>query len=179
LTATISRILSFSLGFDASARTCGHSSWWELTLPLKRPTRPEENSGPSFSDSGSPSSPGDGGNISRRLRSYLALHRMGFAKPLRYRNAGALLPHLFTLTFPALRNAENQRCVFCCTFRPLRALALPGILPFGVRTFLCSDQLALALQRPRRHPSGDLIITYNCKGSDNCGNRPSANGSVA
>ena len=29
---------------------------------------------------------------------YLALLRVGFAKPIRYRTAGALLPHLFTLT---------------------------------------------------------------------------------
>jgi len=29
---------------------------------------------------------------------YLALLRVGFAKPTRYRIAGALLPHLFTLT---------------------------------------------------------------------------------
>ena len=29
---------------------------------------------------------------------YLALLRVGFAKPPRYRVAGALLPHLFTLT---------------------------------------------------------------------------------
>ena len=29
---------------------------------------------------------------------YLALLRVGFAKPIRHRTAGALLPHLFTLT---------------------------------------------------------------------------------
>ena len=29
---------------------------------------------------------------------YLALLRVGFTKPIRYRTAGALLPHLFTLT---------------------------------------------------------------------------------
>ena len=29
---------------------------------------------------------------------YLALLHVGFAKPIRYRTAGALLPHLFTLT---------------------------------------------------------------------------------
>jgi hypothetical protein len=29
---------------------------------------------------------------------YLALLRVGFTKPTRYRTAGALLPHLFTLT---------------------------------------------------------------------------------
>ena len=29
---------------------------------------------------------------------YLALLRVGFTKPARYRTAGALLPHLFTLT---------------------------------------------------------------------------------
>jgi hypothetical protein len=35
---------------------------------------------------------------------YLALLRVGFTKPIRYRTAGALLPHLFTLTgeYPAV-----------------------------------------------------------------------------
>ena len=31
---------------------------------------------------------------------------------------------------------RSQRYVFCCTFRPLRALELRGTLPCGVRTFL-------------------------------------------
>src|SRR5438477_3090914 len=62
---------------------------------------------------------------------YLALLRVGFAKPARYRTAGALLPHLFTLT-----GDEPRRYIFCGTFRPLRALELRGTLPCGVRTFL-------------------------------------------
>ena len=32
---------------------------------------------------------------------YLALLRVGFTKPIRFRTAGALLPHLFTLTCKA------------------------------------------------------------------------------
>ena len=30
-------------------------------------------------------------------RSYLALHQVGFTRPPRHRDAGALLPHLFTI----------------------------------------------------------------------------------
>ena len=69
---------------------------------------------------------------------YLALLHVGFAKPIRYRTAGALLPHLFTLTgkFRDVRPRISRRYVFCGTLRPLRALALRGTLPCGVRTFL-------------------------------------------
>jgi hypothetical protein len=52
---------------------------------------------------------------------------------------GALLPHLFTLTFDsrASRRARSRRYLFCATNpsgHPARAL--PGSLPCGVRTFL-------------------------------------------
>ena len=52
-----------------------------------------------------------------------------------------------TLSCPAPR----RRFAFCCTFRPLRALALPGILPCGVRTFL---RPGCPVRRPHHHPSG-------------------------
>ena len=77
---------------------------------------------------------------------YLALLRVGFAKPTRYRAAGALLPHLFTLTL-------YGRYIFCCTFRPLRALELRGTLPCGARTFLC---VAAAITRPPAKPEDNI-----------------------
>src|SRR6266566_3627162 len=66
---------------------------------------------------------------------YLALLRVGFAKPIRYRTAGALLPHLFTLTGASgiiprqkVLSPKPRRYIFCGTFRPLRALELRGTL---------------------------------------------------
>jgi len=60
----------------------------------------------------------------------------GFACHRRYRRRGALLPHLFTLTH--LRPRGLRRAVYflchCPSGHPARAL--PGALPFGVRTFL-------------------------------------------
>ena len=59
----------------------------------------------------------------------MALLRVGFARPVCFHTAGALLPHHFTLTlagglslwhFPSSRDA----------------LPLTGTLPYGVRTFL-------------------------------------------
>src|SRR5438445_12993652 len=76
---------------------------------------------------------------------YLALLHVGFTKPTRYRIAGALLPHLFTLT----GNRSPRRYIFCGTFRPLRALALRGTLPCGVRTFL---EVSLAITRLPANP---------------------------
>ena len=49
---------------------------------------------------------------------YLALLRVGFAKLIRYRTTGALLPRLFTLTGLETRS-RSRRYVFCGTFRPL------------------------------------------------------------
>src|SRR5262249_59194004 len=46
----------------------------------------------------------------------------------------------------------SQRYVFCGTFRPLRALALRGTLPCGVRTFL-GDYAAIA-----RLPANLMIL---------------------
>ena len=52
-----------------------------------------------------------------------------------YHRRGALLPHLFTLTTPALR----QRSAVCFLWHfpsAHAAQALPGTLPYGARTFL-------------------------------------------
>src|SRR5436305_9201477 len=98
---------------------------------------------------------------------YLALLRVGFAKPIRCRIAGALLPHLFTLTAAKRRNSiPPQRYIFCGTFRPLRALELRGTLPCGVRTFL---EVALAITRLPANPmilcslvnSANLMVAAN------------------
>ena len=45
---------------------------------------------------------------------------------------------------------RHRRCAFCCAVRPLRALALPGILPCGVRTFLPREYT-------EAHPGGGCI----------------------
>lgn len=50
-------------------------------------------------------------------RSYLPLLRVGFAKPPRCRDAGALLPHLFSFS-PAVRRGSF---LFCGTFRRVTA----------------------------------------------------------
>jgi len=62
----------------------------------------------------------------------------GFACHRRCRRRGALLPHLFTLT-PRLGAyaPRSGRYIFCATGpSSYPARALPGALPFGVRTFL-------------------------------------------
>ena len=65
-------------------------------------------------------------------RSYLPLLRVGFAKPPRYRDAGALLPHRFSFS-----SAEAGEFSFLWHFPSRRrALLLAGTLPIGVRTFL-------------------------------------------
>ena len=61
-----------------------------------------------------------------------ALHRMGFGEPPRYRGAGGLLPHLFTLT-AGCPEAVSFLCHFPSAFA---AWGFPSVLPFGVRTFL-------------------------------------------
>ena len=76
------------------------------------------------------------------LLPYLVLLQVGFARPPRYRDAGALLPHHFTLTLP------KKGGLFLLHFPSARAAQeLPGTLPAGVRTFLY--ELALtAVARP-------------------------------
>jgi len=75
------------------------------------------------------------------LLPYLALLRVGFARPPCCQDAGALLPHHFTLTSP-----KTAVC-FCCTFRrlapPRRYLA-----PCPVESGLSSTAEAAAATRP-------------------------------
>jgi hypothetical protein len=69
----------------------------------------------------------------------------------RYRRSGALLPHLFTLTFGILRG--RRRYLLCGTSRLAaltpRSRTLSGTLPCGVRTFL-SRTLLPGSGRPAR-----------------------------
>jgi hypothetical protein len=67
-------------------------------------------------------------------RSYLPLLRVGFAKPPRCRDAGALLPHRFSFSWGGEPLREFS---FLWHFPSARAaLPLAGTLPCGVRTFL-------------------------------------------
>jgi len=66
-------------------------------------------------------------------RSYLPLLRVGFAKPPRCRDAGALLPHRFSFS-SVLKTGEFSFLWHFPSRR--RALLLAGTLPIGVRTFL-------------------------------------------
>jgi hypothetical protein len=67
-------------------------------------------------------------------RSYLLLLRMGFAKPPRCRDAGALLPHRFSFSPVGEPAGEFS---FLWHFPSAHAAQqLAGILPCGVRTFL-------------------------------------------
>ena len=76
----------------------------------------------------------------------LALLRAGLARPPRLRDAGALLPHHFTLT------RSTRAVCFCCAFRrlaPPRRYLAP--LPGGVRTFLNGARGPAAAARPADH----------------------------
>ncbi len=78
----------------------------------------------------SSSQPGSG-NGPGALLPYLALLWVGFARPPCCQDAGALLPHHFTLT------RVSTGGMFLLRFPSARAArALPGTLPGGVRTFL-------------------------------------------
>ena len=65
-------------------------------------------------------------------RSYSPLLQVGFAKPSRRRDAGALLPHRFSFS-PASAGEFSFLWHFPSRHR---ALPLAGTLPCGVRTFL-------------------------------------------
>ena len=63
----------------------------------------------------------------------LALHRVGFTEPACHQAAGALLPHLFTVT----GDADGRGCVFLWHFPwGFPRWPLPSTLLCGVRTFL-------------------------------------------
>jgi hypothetical protein len=68
-------------------------------------------------------------------RSYLPLLQVGFAKPPRCRDAGALLPHRFS--FSPARRSEVGEFSFLWHFPSARAAQpLAGTLPCGAPTFL-------------------------------------------
>src|SRR4029077_6475948 len=52
----------------------------------------------------------------------------------------------------------HRRYIFCCTFRPLRALELRGTAPCGARTFLCiRQQRSLVCLQTSKNTLGALI----------------------
>jgi hypothetical protein len=70
-------------------------------------------------------------------RSLLRLAPDGVWKPSRHRDAGGLLPHLFTLTFGVSGEFSPLAVSFLCHFpSAFAAWDFPSVLPFGVRTFL-------------------------------------------
>jgi len=78
-------------------------------------------------------------------RSCLALHRVGFAQPLRRRNAGALLPHHFTLAGPPFTwDGGRRRFVSVALSRGFPRVDISTTLPFDVRTFLEGNQASAA-----------------------------------
>ncbi len=104
----------------------------------------------------------------RTLTPYLALLRTGFDQPACHHAAGALLPHLFTLT-PSRPLGERERAVwFLCHFPSDRpAWVLPSVLPCGVRTFLGPSAACVAKAKRQRTDRERLahsatIITYAC-----------------
>src|SRR3972149_12192631 len=78
------------------------------------------------------------GRAGHPLSSYLALLRVGFARPASHPAAGALLPHHFTLTRP------RRAVCFCGTFRRVTP---PGRYPAP-----CPAELGLS--SPARGGSG-------------------------
>ena len=62
---------------------------------------------------------------------------MGFAQPPRHRDAGALLPHHFTLARPPFTwDGERRRFVSVALSRGFPRVDLSTTLPCDVRTFL-------------------------------------------
>jgi uncharacterized protein YndB with AHSA1/START domain len=86
-------------------------------------------------------------------RSCLALHRVGFAQPPRHRDAGALLPHHFTLACAELSSGSAIGGVFLWHFPAgFPGSVSPTTLPCGVRTFL--DGLSVPPRLPSLHWRG-------------------------
>ena len=75
--------------------------------------------------------------LAKRSSPYMTLLPAGFSQPACLHAAGALLPHLFTLTLNRARARDSGRCSFCATFRRVAPPGCyPAPLPCGVRTFL-------------------------------------------
>ena len=124
-------------------RSCGrggdHSSRPRVSPGFKRPTRKQD--GPSAFP-------------------YLVLLRVGFAKPIRYRTAGALLPHLFILTaancfatavyfllhFPSLTSPRVTRhtALWSSDFPPLTNKGRSPVYPPNFRRYHLFDGCALS-----------------------------------
>jgi hypothetical protein len=129
-------------------RQDGHSSGPRITAWLKRPTRRLWRAEPARV----PASP----KACRESLPIWSCSVWGLPCPAHYCSGGALLPHLFTLTW-ALRPG---RYIFCGTFRrtipPIKARGpsrtLSGTLLCGVRTFLPSRD-----ERPSG-PAANLFI---------------------
>jgi hypothetical protein len=65
------------------------------------------------------------------------LHQVGFAQPPRHRDAGALLPHHFTLAGPPFTwDGGLGRFVSVALSRGFPRVDRSTTLPFDVRTFL-------------------------------------------
>lgn len=120
----------------------GHSSGRRLTPSLKLPTRPEYpkpqwgielNCGP------------------QSLPALFGIAPDGVYLASRLPGCWCALTAPFQPYHAPLRAV--RRYVFCGTGRPLRSQALPGILPYGVRTFLPGDRISgattLAVHRNR------------------------------
>ena len=103
----------------------GHSSRTGVAAGLEQPTRTFKRRGP-------------------RLGPYLALHRMGFTRPPRHRDAGALLPHLFTIACEATAPAAGS---FGETASDREAVATIGCV-FSVALSVGSPRLAVS-----KHPA--------------------------
>ena len=108
-----------------------HLSGTDVTVSLKRPTRP-------------PGGPPDSDPIWTCSR--WGLH----CRPC-HQDRGRLLPCHFTLTCDL--QEVHRRYAFCCTFLNRRTghRELPGTLPCGARTFLTCFHA---------RPSGPFLITY-------------------
>ena len=87
------------------------------------------------------------------MRSCLALHRVGFTQPPRRRDAGALLPHHFTLAC-SISGELHRRYVSVALSLGFPRVGSPTTLPCDVRTFLWDV----------RRPSGHLACACKFSG---------------
>ena len=92
---------------------------------------------------------------------YLALLRAGFCLPRLLPGARCALTAPFhpCLFAPALPERPSAVCFLCHCPSSCPARALPGALPFGVRTFLSLDHFAVTHGWPKQRSSGRLRRT--------------------